>query len=137
MTRGPVGSRHKRSRSPDRMIFREGCGVDLWSLQIGEAKENLPMPVASTRLQSLKLRFTIQSPFRALCRPRRCTPMTSPGSITHWLDQLRSGDAAAAQHLWQGYFCRLVSLAHQKLRSAPRGMADEEDVAMSAFDSFL
>src|SRR5207249_7754782 len=34
------------------------------------------------------------------------------------------------------YFQRLVALARQKLRRAPRGMADEEDVALSAFDSF-
>jgi len=63
--------------------------------------------------------------------------MSSSGSITAWIDQLRAGDRAAAQHLWQGYFHRLVGLARQKLRRAPRGMADEEDVALSAFDSFI
>jgi DNA-directed RNA polymerase specialized sigma24 family protein len=40
--------------------------------------------------------------------------------------------------LWECYFRRLVALARQKLRNAPRSMAnDEEDVALSAFDSFL
>ena len=63
--------------------------------------------------------------------------MSSSGSITAWIDQLRAGDRAAAQHLWQGYFHRLVDLARQKLCRAPRGMADEEDVALSAFDSFI
>jgi DNA-directed RNA polymerase specialized sigma24 family protein len=62
--------------------------------------------------------------------------MSSSGSITAWIDQLRAGDRTAAQRLWQGYFHRLVDLARQKLRKAPRGMADEEDVALSAFDSF-
>jgi DNA-directed RNA polymerase specialized sigma24 family protein len=62
--------------------------------------------------------------------------MSSPGSITAWIDQLRAGDRAAAQPLWQGYFHRLVALARQKLRSGPRAAADEEDVALSAFDSF-
>jgi RNA polymerase sigma factor (sigma-70 family) len=62
--------------------------------------------------------------------------MSSTGSVTAWIDQLRSGDRAAAQPLWQGYFQRLVGLARRKLRRAPRGMADEEDVALSAFDSF-
>jgi len=38
--------------------------------------------------------------------------------------------------LWERYFARLVGLARQKLRSTPRRAADEEDVALSAFDSF-
>jgi DNA-directed RNA polymerase specialized sigma24 family protein len=63
--------------------------------------------------------------------------MSSIGSITAWIKQLRAGDRAAAQPLWQGYFQRLVALARQKLCRAPRGMADEEDVALSAFDSFV
>src|SRR5262245_40932562 len=63
--------------------------------------------------------------------------MSSSGSITAWIDQLRAGDRAAAQHLWQGYFHRLVDLARRDVRRAPRGMADEEDVALSALDSFI
>ena len=63
--------------------------------------------------------------------------MSSPGSVTGWIDLLRAGDRAAVQLLWQAYFQRLVILAREKLRRAPRGMADEEDVALSAFDSFV
>jgi DNA-directed RNA polymerase specialized sigma24 family protein len=62
--------------------------------------------------------------------------MSSEGSVTHWLGRLRAGDHAAAQPLWERYFHRLVGLARQKLRDAPRRAADEEDVALSAFDSF-
>src|SRR5262245_16840975 len=62
--------------------------------------------------------------------------MDTGGSVTHWLHQLGDGDAAAAQPLWERYFDRLVHLACQKLRGAPRCAADEEDVALSAFDSF-
>jgi DNA-directed RNA polymerase specialized sigma24 family protein len=62
--------------------------------------------------------------------------MSSPGSVTVWLEHLRTGDTAAAQHLWQGYYRRLVGLARHKLRGRPRAVADEEDVALSAFDSF-
>jgi DNA-directed RNA polymerase specialized sigma24 family protein len=58
------------------------------------------------------------------------------GSVTCWLGQLQAGDPAAVQQLWQRYFQRLVGLARQKLRNAPRRVADEEDVALSAFDSF-
>jgi DNA-directed RNA polymerase specialized sigma24 family protein len=62
--------------------------------------------------------------------------MPTKGSVTQWLGQAQAGDMEAAQQLWQRYFGRLVGLARVKLRGAPRGMADEEDVALSAFDSF-
>jgi DNA-directed RNA polymerase specialized sigma24 family protein len=63
-------------------------------------------------------------------------PMSSAGSITHWVSQLKTGDAVAAQQLWQRYFERLVRLSLKKLQGVPRRAADEEDVALSAFDSF-
>src|SRR5947209_3676484 len=63
-------------------------------------------------------------------------PMTSPGSVTHWIGQLKAGEAAAAQPLWEGYFQKMVQLARGKLQGLPRRAADEEDVALSAFDSF-
>jgi DNA-directed RNA polymerase specialized sigma24 family protein len=62
--------------------------------------------------------------------------MSSTGSVSHWLLLLKSGDHAAAQPLWERYFQRLVSLARAKLRDAPAQMADDEDVALSAFASF-
>jgi DNA-directed RNA polymerase specialized sigma24 family protein len=62
--------------------------------------------------------------------------MSSDGSITNWLDQLKAGDQAAAQPLWQRYFERLVRLAGKKLTGVRRRAGDEEDVALSAFDSF-
>jgi len=58
------------------------------------------------------------------------------GSVTHWLGALKGGDAAAAQRLWERYFDRLVRLARAKLGAMPRGAADEEDVALSAFHTF-
>jgi DNA-directed RNA polymerase specialized sigma24 family protein len=57
--------------------------------------------------------------------------------VTHWLKQLEAGDPLAAQRLWERYFERLVALARRHLFSAPRRAADEEDVALSAFDSFF
>ena len=62
--------------------------------------------------------------------------MSSEGSVTHWLDRLRAGDHAAAQPLWERYFRQMVQLARQRLRGRPGRVADEEDVALSAFDSF-
>src|SRR4051812_37747280 len=58
-------------------------------------------------------------------------------SVTRWLAGLQQGEPdEPAQRLWGRYFDRLVHLARARLRAAPRGPADEEDVALSAFDSF-
>src|SRR4051812_19394385 len=75
--------------------------------------------------------------------PDTLAPRTSPGrpmptddAVTVWLGQLQAGDAAFARPLWDKYFHRLVGLARTRLRDTPRRAADEEDVALSAFDSF-
>jgi DNA-directed RNA polymerase specialized sigma24 family protein len=62
--------------------------------------------------------------------------MSSDGSVTRLLKPLKGGDHAAIEELWRRYFCRLVNVAEQKLANAPRGIADGEDVALSAFHSF-
>src|SRR5262245_41745629 len=66
----------------------------------------------------------------------RMTAMTSDGSVSQWIGLLKEGDRAAAQPLWEAYFQRLVALARAQLRNTPRRAADEEDIALSAFDSF-
>jgi DNA-directed RNA polymerase specialized sigma24 family protein len=64
--------------------------------------------------------------------------MSEPGSVTVWLDRLKAGDRdAAVRKLWGVYFGRLVQLARRHLRGRPRVAIDEEDVALSAFDSFV
>jgi RNA polymerase sigma factor (sigma-70 family) len=62
--------------------------------------------------------------------------MSSIGSVTHWIYQLKEGNEEVTQKLWERYFQQLVSLARQHLRGLPRPAADEEDVALSAFKSF-
>jgi hypothetical protein len=57
-------------------------------------------------------------------------------SVTQWISALEQADPAAAQGLWEAYFRRLVGLVRTRLRDAPRRIADEEDVALNAFDSF-
>ena len=59
-----------------------------------------------------------------------------PGSVTRWINDLKGGELDAAQPLWERYFADLVRLARVRLRATPRTAADEEDVALSAFDSF-
>jgi DNA-directed RNA polymerase specialized sigma24 family protein len=58
-----------------------------------------------------------------------------PGSVTRYLGGLKAGEAEAARVLWERYFADLVRLARARLRDAPRAAADEEDAALSAFDS--
>jgi RNA polymerase sigma factor (sigma-70 family) len=62
--------------------------------------------------------------------------MSQDGSITRWIGELQAGDPEAAQPLWERYFRHLVDLARRKLTNARPGVGDEEDVALSAFDSF-
>jgi DNA-directed RNA polymerase specialized sigma24 family protein len=63
--------------------------------------------------------------------------MSDEGSITLLITRLKQGDRDAAPGLWQAYFHRLVGLARARLRgTTTMGLADEEDVALSAFDSF-
>jgi DNA-directed RNA polymerase specialized sigma24 family protein len=61
--------------------------------------------------------------------------MPSDGSVTRLIGMLKEGDREAAQSLWDAYFGRLVGLARARLRNTSRQVADEEDVALSAFDS--
>lgn len=63
--------------------------------------------------------------------------MSTESSVTLWVRQLTAGDRDAARHLWDRYFKRLVGLARKKLQDKPRRVADEEDIALSALDSFF
>src|SRR5436190_16742684 len=62
--------------------------------------------------------------------------MSSSGDITHWIRRLRAGDRDVIQGLWERYYRAVIALARQRLGDLPRRAADEEDVALSAFDSF-
>ncbi len=62
--------------------------------------------------------------------------MDAQGSVSRWLVPLQTGESVAVEILWKRYFPRLVLLARRRLGQALHGAADEEDVALSAFDSF-
>jgi len=62
--------------------------------------------------------------------------MPTEGSVTYWIERVKAGDEVAVQKLWERYFQRLVRLARERLGTLPRRVADEEDVALNAFDSF-
>jgi DNA-directed RNA polymerase specialized sigma24 family protein len=58
-------------------------------------------------------------------------------TITDFLNDFRCGDSQAFGELWNHYFARLVDEARGRLRGGPplKG-SDEEDVALSALNSF-
>jgi DNA-directed RNA polymerase specialized sigma24 family protein len=58
------------------------------------------------------------------------------GSVTQWIGPLKRGEQAAVQPLWERYFDRLSRLARARLIGNRGQAADEEDVALSAIDSF-
>jgi DNA-directed RNA polymerase specialized sigma24 family protein len=62
--------------------------------------------------------------------------MASDHSVTDWIDKLKVGDDAAAQHMFERYFGPMVRLARARLKNKPRRDRDEDDVALSAFASF-
>jgi DNA-directed RNA polymerase specialized sigma24 family protein len=56
-------------------------------------------------------------------------------SISEWFARLKAGEAEAAQKLWNRYSGKLQRIAKQRMNGWPRRIADEEDVALSAFGS--
>lgn len=59
----------------------------------------------------------------------------SSQSVSYWITHLKNGNLDAVQQLWNRYSARLVQVAEQRLRHAPKHLADEEDVAASVFQS--
>jgi RNA polymerase sigma factor (sigma-70 family) len=59
----------------------------------------------------------------------------STDSISEWLEGLKAGEAEAALKLWNRYSAELLRVAKERLGTSPRGMGDEEDVALSVFGS--
>jgi DNA-directed RNA polymerase specialized sigma24 family protein len=62
--------------------------------------------------------------------------MANDDSVTHWLQGLKAGEEDDIGQLWDRYFQRLVRLASTRLPGHARRAIDEEDVALSAFQSF-
>src|SRR5262245_11080069 len=77
-----------------------------------------------------------RSPVVLPCIRRGEPIMQSEGEVTQWVRQLQAGQREAAGMLWERYHRRLIGLARARLAGQPRRAADEEDVVLSAFDSF-
>jgi DNA-directed RNA polymerase specialized sigma24 family protein len=62
--------------------------------------------------------------------------VSQENSVTIWIGGVKAGDGADIQRLWDRYFQRLVRLAGARLPAHCRRAFDEEDIALSAFQSF-
>ncbi len=56
-------------------------------------------------------------------------------SISRLFEELKAGNPQAAEELWAVYFERLVTVARKQLGDAPKRVADEEDIALSVFQT--
>jgi RNA polymerase sigma factor (sigma-70 family) len=63
--------------------------------------------------------------------------VSSEGSITIWIDGMRSGDDDATRRIWQRFSPRVASFARQKLPVWLRRIVDCDDVANSAICSVM
>ena len=62
-------------------------------------------------------------------------PASFDHSVSMWISDMKAGKAAAVEPIWERYFERLVKMAGRRMGAASRRNADEEDVAVSVFDS--
>ena len=62
--------------------------------------------------------------------------MSESKNVSHWINLVKAGDSAAADRIWRHYFERLVRAVRARLRGGDRAVTDEEDIALSVFDSF-
>lgn len=59
--------------------------------------------------------------------------MQKEDSITRWIAAVRSGDADAAERLWERYFRDLMHQARLRMSNISKSLYDEEDAALSTF----
>lgn len=64
-------------------------------------------------------------------------PQESAETFTELIDQVRSGNEESITKLWENYFQQLVRIAANRLPKNLRRAGDEEDIALSAFHSFI
>lgn len=57
--------------------------------------------------------------------------------ISVWIEKLAAGDERAPEVIWNEYFEKIQRYAKRRLKETPRRTTDEQDIALSAFNSFF
>jgi DNA-directed RNA polymerase specialized sigma24 family protein len=65
------------------------------------------------------------------------TPEIIASEFSSLLQRVRGGDEDAIARLWDDYYLHLVRIAAKRLPANLRRAGDEEDIALSAFHSFI
>ncbi len=63
--------------------------------------------------------------------------MSESGSVSEWIEDVKLGDSSAATHLWNRYHHNLLRFARRRLNGDARRVTDEEDLVVTAFESFF
>ena len=58
-------------------------------------------------------------------------------SVSYWIEQLKAGSEDAVEEIFRRYYEPIVRLIGTRLSARMRRSRDEEDIALSAFDSFV
>ena len=64
-------------------------------------------------------------------------PANETSEFAELMDRVREGDEDAIAKLWENYYQQLVRIAAKRLPTNLRRSGDEEDIALSAFHSFI
>jgi DNA-directed RNA polymerase specialized sigma24 family protein len=62
-------------------------------------------------------------------------PSSESNSVTGWIADLRQGQGQAACEIWKRFSARVTRIARRELEVIPRRGMDEEDVALSVFNT--
>ena len=62
--------------------------------------------------------------------------MSDSKNVSHWIHLVKAGDSTALDRIWHQYFDRLVRTVRARLHGSDRAVSDEEDIALSVFESF-
>ncbi|MCM2371825.1 ECF-type sigma factor [Aporhodopirellula aestuarii] len=57
--------------------------------------------------------------------------------LSTWIGNLKKGDSRTQQEIWNTYFSRLIAMTRSKLRGTRMREFDEEDIAISSFNSLF
>jgi RNA polymerase sigma factor (sigma-70 family) len=63
--------------------------------------------------------------------------MTSGHSVTGWIEDLKEGDSAAMQAIWDRFAPELLRVARNRLQGMKSRDADEDDVVLSAMNKLF